>query len=1458
MKTLVVAIGVMGICERGSAAGVRVVPRRPRPVFGRQVIEAQAMRIQPSQESRFASLGIHSTNHLHLDAGMWVLPPGRRTVGKYQAGYWYGSTGLDGLIETSHYANRPLYTRPFPSAPLNGAFEVRFDAVVGRGYRGILEVSLLNSLGAGYGVQLVLDSSNAGEHAVNAIFRLDSVHGLPRQDSAWSPADVARTVIAQATGVDRRVAVSDKIATVPVSLRRSADGDVMLSINGRMVADVRDGRHDGFNVLCFNMPTAGGRVAFTNPEVVGYFPDELRMLDYPIYVIVGQTFRLLVDTPEGTPPLTVDAPSTVELVDRSPARPKDPVQRFYFRAVRPGPADVSFRAGRLALTWPCRVLSWAEVLEPRRYDGRELPRIWPVGRDYQKLKPGLTMSTEEESARRRQPGSKPSEKLAAMTLDEVYDSLLGSYVPRIACTDDISGGPSKRGGCPDCGSKIYAHNKCYPWRLDPARHPGKVGCPDCGRWLPDNDFVSGDLSSGGVADDGFGVDLAGYRSAFVAYYNMHHCKTHFLGQTLWALGNEYARTGDRDMARKTAVALLRLSEQILNLAVNINQRWNTTVQSLRRNPMGIRPRRNVPLRGQSMYFPDYWAVPWVRRTAEVYEMVFAALHEEDEELLAFCRRRHHPEIRTVADLRRFIETGYFRVMAQAVLDESVVGNGPPGRCAVTNIALLLGTPEARDLVDWVLNRGGNLRFFLINNFFKDGSPREASGSYNAIYVRDLDQIVGIMEKLRSAMPEVYGTQHFASLADDPKYKQIFDFLIDSSLIDRCYAPAGDDGQGGYFDPGRQYPLPIRQTSYVRREDFALAYAITRDRRFAQVLHGPDGKIPDAVSEPELVREIRQVVAEDGWEVPLKSNITDGHGHAMLRSGEGDHKRAVWIRYGMCTTHWQDDLMSIGLEALQGRMLTDFSYPDFAQRFWVSGWQAHYRVHVRGRQTPGRGALALFSIGDGVQAAAAHIPAAPVPPRAGVPGLHFLPPGGVHERTLVLVDLSPEDFYVLDVFRVAGGNEHWWAFHGPAHDSFDLRGAHLTPQEGGSALGRDVPYGRPRPQDRDLEGLAWMYDVQRTAVDGPWSLDFAFKKDPDVHLRTTVIPPDGAELILARGRAPRLGKPSVESEDGGANSAQFALLATRGERPLRSQFVQVLEAYRGQRAIDEIAPVRVSVRDGHSTWATAVRVRSGLRTDTCVLNRSPDERCRTDDGLTVAGSVGFRSRDAEGLCALFLAQGTYIRAGDAELTLSAPAHVARIVAADYAQRRLVIRPPLPEPQAVVGRYLRIVNDAGNDTAFRIDEAVAVPDGTQITVDVDARIAEGYVEKVEPDLVDGSIHLPLARLPRYYHGKTLSNEDGTVLYRTLGAASSGKGFVIDQQQHGTVPAERLRRQFLAPEGAPTKRYIVYDYGIGDTVVFAHTVSVTRIDREFRITSTAPGSLQLPGRAAVPFPAGNTRLP
>ena len=83
-------------------------------------------------------------------------------------------------------------------------------------------------------------------------------------------------------------------------------------------------------------------------------------------------------------------------------------------------------------------------------------------------------------------------------------------------------------------------------------------------------------------------------------------------------------------------------------------------------------------------------------------------------------------------------------------------------------------------------------------------------------------------------------------------------------------------------------------------------------------------------------------------------------------------------------------------------------------------------------------------------------------------------------------------------------------------------------------------------------------------------------------------------------------------------------------------------------------------------------------------------------------------------------------------------------------------------------------------------------------------------------------------------------------------------MDQHRHGTVTAEQLRSEFLAAEGRPPRRYIVYDYGIDDTVILAHTVSVTRTADGFRVGSTGPGTLQLPGRPVVSFRPGTTSVP
>ena len=102
----------------------------------------------------------------------------------------------------------------------------------------------------------------------------------------------------------------------------------------------------------------------------------LSLLDRPVFVIRDQTFRTMVRTAPGTPPLEIRVPETLALFSRRRVTAVDTVQRFYFRARQPGPAPVVFRGGDGdSVSVDLEVLSWEAVLESRRFGAWEIPRI---------------------------------------------------------------------------------------------------------------------------------------------------------------------------------------------------------------------------------------------------------------------------------------------------------------------------------------------------------------------------------------------------------------------------------------------------------------------------------------------------------------------------------------------------------------------------------------------------------------------------------------------------------------------------------------------------------------------------------------------------------------------------------------------------------------------------------------------------------------------------------------------------------------------------------------------------------------------------------------------------------------------------------------------------------------------------------------------------------------------------
>lgn len=1167
---------------------------------------------------------------------------------------------------------------------------------------------------------------------------------------------------------------------------------------------------------------------------------ELQILDEPLWVFPGQPFRIALAQPAGSGALEVRHPDNVELFDRWD---QDDRQRFYLRALAPGDAVIDFSGagGELSITVP--VIPWSDVYEPREYEGVQLPRLWPVGEELEALKPGRTIFTDDEIARMRAEGGTPG-KIAQRWLEisdeELWEIIPGPAIPRtclmVLGSREPDNGVGK--GCPVCGTAIYeGRDGFYPWRFDPEGHPWKVGCPNCGTWFPSNDWHEGDMHSGPFPDDGWGCEplepVAGasgepWRWPFIAYYHQWQAYMNTLTPGIWQAADAYTRTGDERYAHKCGVALARFAQAHLDMSLNLNHRKLVNRDGVYRGPVGapITGRFNR-LGGSFSYIQPNWDTPRMANAMRAYDLVFDAISEDDA-LVQFVRSQHHPEIESAADLHRFLHAGIIRTCAQYGIDNAVSRNWPMQEEMVATMALGLGTPEAIGLVDHLLNGWPGLRYSLTNQYLKDGAGHE-TGGYNRIQVRYMAGLADIFSRIEQRLPELFRPPQFPSLAGDPKFRQIFDFPLNASLIARVTDETGDAGH-----PSTS-PAPPRQGKPLVEEDFAQAFAWTGVERFAQAAWGPSGTVPSVITDPDVAARIERIARERGWEVELRSDVLDGYGHAILRSGQGDRQRALWVRYGLAVQHRHNDMLTIGLAALQRSLLPELGYPEgwtYAGA-WEKNWGTHYGTHITGVAT---GAFPIGAVGTFADSAPAQYARA----HSRVPGDD---PQPLRERAIVLVDIDRDDCYAITVERVLGGEQHTHSFHGPSGPA-TVTGATLAPQGGGTVAGPDVPYRSvdyAPSGDRELVCLAFMPDPMIGEVSGSLEAAFELEGQDGVFVHTTHLAPDGSRLWTARCTAPG-GK--------GTYDATWLVMQRSGEAPLASQFATVIEPFEGERRVRSITPLPVSGGADAEFPPIALRIETDEFTDTLVIQAASGATCTVEGGLSTDAEFAlWREADGEMQTAV-LVRGTTLQRGDASIALAASEHSGVIEGCDWPARRVRVRLDGAGEQslragvagggtamldarftglsgadasALVGRMAHITNERGNSATHRILAAEPIEGGVELTLDYDARVAEGPVVEVADGSVTSGVAFKLNQFG-YYDGKTLANEDGSAWWRIRGIEGSVTP-LIDAEHEGDVSADVLRAAFSDRDGDGIARLLLYDYGPGDAITIPCWASVTR---------------------------------
>jgi hypothetical protein len=588
--------------------------------------------------------------------------------------------------------------------------------------------------------------------------------------------------------------------------------------------------------------------------------------------------------------------------------------------------------------------------------------------------------------------------------------------------------------CPVHGAEIFRKGGHYPWTTDSA-HPFKVKCPVGGEEYPGNDFQPWNTKSlteepqkgPGYVDHGAGwLDDKGRRYWFVGYYVFWHRWQKEVLPAIPALAQAYLLTGKPEYAHKCAVLL-----------GHIAQDWEQYDYPTQAYHNGQWPAR---INGRIL---DYiWSTGTVSSLSKAYDAIYPALSVPGT--VTFLKGKQ------IEDPHQFIEQKMLRVMAGDIMRGFIQGNMGMHQQALATLAVVFDNqdetkgPTTRQMRDWIMTGKGDAEYLLWNGFYRDGLGGESSPGYSSGWISGFYEVAQLMPRLG------------LDIWSNPKLKKMADIGIDMTVAGIRSPAIGD--AGSILGAGK-----IAIAGSIQGPAF-MHYG---DPRFAQVLKAM-GAQSESLWESEFDPEkVEAVVAKMGTEIDYKTRNLGGYGLAILESGEGQQRRGVSMYYGHAGGgHGHRDRLTIEMQdsRFPVPVLNDMGYPAHwltKNAYWTSNTVSHYAVVVNQswQQTQYAGHLNTLAAAPGLQFADASAE------KVTYPG------ASLYRRSLALVDISPDSSYVLDVFRVKGGWQHDYSFHGPGFPEFTVAGAQPGPvQEKGTLAGPEVGFGEMPKRTASSTGM----------------------------------------------------------------------------------------------------------------------------------------------------------------------------------------------------------------------------------------------------------------------------------------------------------------------------------------------------------------------------------------------------
>ncbi|MFW5869125.1 MAG: heparinase II/III domain-containing protein, partial [Armatimonadota bacterium] len=669
-----------------------------------------------------------------------------------------------------------------------------------------------------------------------------------------------------------------------------------------------------------------------------------------------------------------------------------------------------------------------------------------------------------------------------------------------------------RSECPVHGTEIRRHNAFHPWRIDPINHPYQIQCMEGGEWYPSNDFASGDMTSGDYPDDGDGwVAPDGRRFYFIREY-VATAYTAVTIPTLNALSRAWLLTGDEKYAHKCAVLLARLASEYPNHDDRQDRLWAA--------PYGGR-HPHYEWKGGGMITDLIWETFCTEDAVLAYDAIYEYL-DDDPELIAFVQQKGIP-VEDADDLREYIEHYLLRAAAVALQNGAIKGNEGHHQALAMTIALVLDDysderPNSRDMVDYAYHGTGHCAYIMPNYLRRDGGGHE-SPNYSRIKT-DFIRVARLMEEIRAEHPDEFGHERYPDIFGGDKARAMFDWFIDCKMLD--YYTPGIGDSGGIRTPRRVGP---QNFSFIGGSNL-YAFEKYGDPVYARASTRADGTwFPGELFWEYPGDELEAALADPASQIARESRLLDGYGTAIFESGGPEDRRAVCLNYAATVGHRQMDNLNLEVFARGVDMLPDLGYPftwDYRWE-WDSNIMAHNTVsvgesHADIRRRTGNASW-LFASEDGVHAVtASHDPY----PEGYGHTKEAAPDVDLYERTVVMVDIDPERFYVLDLFAVRGGDQHDQSWHGPLTTPTDPA-LEWDVQETGTLAGPDVEQFEEYTDrwGRTLVSFpSFVKDVRRATLTEPatWHWDYGLDEGDALNLH--LLPVGGPmEVIRCTGRSP---------------------------------------------------------------------------------------------------------------------------------------------------------------------------------------------------------------------------------------------------------------------------------------------------------------------------------------------------